>query len=36
MPTRAETTSPVENAAVIVLTDHPVSAEMLGASTGNA
>ena len=36
MPTTAETVRPVENAAVIVLIDQPVSAAMLGASTGKA
>ena len=36
IPTSAETTSPVENAAVIVAIDQPVSAAMLGARTGKA
>ena len=36
IPTSAETTSPPENAAVTVGTDHPVSAARLGAITGNA
>jgi hypothetical protein len=36
IPTRADTTSPTENAVVITLSDHPVSAAMLGARTGKA
>jgi hypothetical protein len=36
IPATAATTRPVENPAVIALIDHPVSAAMLGASTGNA
>ena len=36
MPTSAETTRPVENAAVTAAIDHPVSAAMLGARTGKA
>ena len=36
IPTSAETTSPPENAAVAVGTDHPVSAAKVGAITGNA
>jgi hypothetical protein len=36
MPTSAETTRPAENAAVVVETGHPVSAAMVGASTGKA
>lgn len=35
-PTVADTTSPAENAAVVALIDQPVSAAMLGASTGKA
>ena len=36
MPARAETISPREKAAVIVVVDHPVSAAMEGARTGKA
>jgi hypothetical protein len=35
-PTRADTTRPIENAAVTTLSDHPVSAAMLAARTGKA
>jgi len=36
IPTTADTTRPAENAAVVALSDQPVSMAMLGASTGNA
>ena len=36
IPTSADTTRPAENAAVTAAIDQPVSAAMLGASTGNA
>ena len=36
IPTAAETVRPTEKAAVIVLIGQPVSAAMLGASTGKA
>ena len=36
IPTSAETTSPVENAAVSAEIDQPVSRAIVGASTGNA
>ncbi len=36
MPTSAETTSPAENAAVALGTDHPVSADSDGARTWKA
>ena len=36
MPSSADTTRPVENAAVTSATVQPVSAAMLGASTGKA
>ena len=36
IPTSAETTSPVENAAVVVAIGQPVSAAMVGARTGKA
>jgi hypothetical protein len=36
MPATAATTRPVENPAVTALIDQPVSAAMLGASTGKA
>ena len=36
IPTSADTTRPAENAAVTAAIDQPVSAAMLGASTGKA
>ena len=36
IPTSADTTRPAENAPVTAATDQPVSAAMLGASTGKA
>ena len=36
IPTSADTTRPAENAAVTEAIDQPLSAAMLGASTGNA
>ena len=36
MPRSADTTKPVENAAVVAEIDHPVLVAMLGARTGKA
>jgi hypothetical protein len=36
MPARAETMRPAENAAVVVVVEHPVSAVIDGVRTGKA